>query len=99
MAIGGGLTRRLSGTAVVRLDGRPPSRLQHALREAILWSVFIILAAGPTVVAYRLSPTEQLLKGSTITSVVLLLAYAALGTFTSRRMLHDALAGTTIVPR
>jgi uncharacterized RDD family membrane protein YckC len=95
----GGLTRRLAGTAVVGLDGRPPSRLQHALREATLWAIFMILAVGPVTLAYQFSHSEVTLRVAALASLALLLGYAAMGVLSPRRMLHDVLAGTTLVPR
>ena len=93
----GGWTRRIVGLAVVDRTGRVASRGRCAAREAALWSIAILSAFGPKWLddAFCYGSNHAWVAAMT---AYLLTLYVGLGLFTRRRMPHDLIAGTTVVP-
>ncbi len=105
----GGLSYRLAGIALVRGDGRPPSRLQCAWRAFLVWAPL----TGLLVLSFWLEerywsfwqPESSLrwllaLASAVWYAALLLLAgYVLLALWRPARTLHDRLSGVFLVPR
>jgi uncharacterized RDD family membrane protein YckC len=95
----GGLVLRLLGLAVVRTDGRRPSRLRLLWRASVAWSPVIAFSLaslgwkpGPTGMPWLTS--MEIIGGAFVFLGLMIWA----GLFPSRG-LHDRLAGTCLIPR
>ena len=94
----GGWTRRIANLALVRDDGSTPSRLRCAVREGLLWA---IASALSSLVVHDEGTTlgDIPFPLTFLATLVGLSAYAAFGVLSGRRMPHEFLSKTTVVPR
>jgi hypothetical protein len=94
----GGLVGPALGVALLGPDGRPPSRLRCAGREAAIWIPFVLLTTTVDwLPALGLGPHPRILGLGV--AAALLLADAAHGWSFGGRLLHDRLSRVYVVPK
>lgn len=96
-----GLLPRLLGAVLVREDGRRPSRLRCAAREAIIWAPLLVLVVVAEVLSEELGLGVPTWLRVLVDVIPLLwpLADALHELADPGRMLHDRIARTRLVPR
>ena len=96
-----GLLPRLLGAVLVRDDGRRPSRLRCAAREAVIWGPLLMLVIVAEVASEELGLGVPTWLRVLVDVLPLLwpLAVALHELADPGRMLHDRLARTRLVPR
>lgn len=102
----GGLSFKLIGMSVVRTDGMPASRWRCGWRSFVVWSpvvgliACILLAPLWLEVHFTSALFNSQWKVCAIAALGLLVFYLALALiFSPHRMIHDYVAGTSLVPK